>query len=610
MGYCTSSQNLITEFISREKVNGVIFFYCDQSDIISSFWPSAKSLASLQSIEIPSRFFYSDHRRIMFTAHYHFAVIADLKCPTIDSLLDFCSCQSYFNSSYRWLLFDDGTEKKRSTNLVSTLNLNIDSHVTMISKRDNQTADICDVYGTVRNRGGAIHLSMVGLVDSGRVTFWNRTNNAYNYRKDLDGVELHVAITTQQIAKKVPYMEHFQSFIPPRKYSVDRLGYRLTMLLSKHLNFKCKLIFVKSWSYDVLKTNSSKGIIGQLQQKLVDFAVTPLALTPERVDAFDFTIPISDGKFVTIFRHPKKNQAQNIFLLPFEDVVWIAVLLVLIISGLLLLATYFAERGINSMGNFQFLLTVFGYICQQGYSGVAIQSSTRITLLIVVIFSFLIYQFYATFIIGYLLVLPPKTIRTLEQLLASNLKYSIEDLAYNRDYFNRTNITIALELYERKVLPNKQGFVNVSTGIELVKQGGYAFHCDSSYGYTLIADTFDMQQICELQEIILYPFRPLHIPIIKGSPLKELFRVSLQRFREIGVSDYYSRKFRAEKLHCMKTDYEYERVYFSDIVCLLWVLAGGMVIASGVLLMENVVFHIRRCLEMREYYKQHRYWLD
>lgn len=58
--------------------------------------------------------------------------------------------------------------------------------------------------------------------------------------------------------------------------------------------------------------------------------------------------------------------------------------------------------------------------------------------------------------------------------------------------FQRTNIAVARELYERKVLTHEFGFTNVSMGLSLVKRGGYAFHCDNSYGNTFIMSEWNI----------------------------------------------------------------------------------------------------------------------
>lgn len=168
---------------------------------------------------------------------------------------------------------------------------------------------------------------------------------------------------------------------------------------------------------------------------MVDFSASPLSLAKERLLSYEVTASISTAKLETIFRHPKSDNTRNIFLLPFHNVVWFALLLILIIASILLLIAFCRERRSDAISNCHFILAILGFLCRQPYSGQTSVISSRITIFAVIVFSIIIYQFYSTFIIGYLLVLPPKTIRTTKQLLESELKYSIEDLTYNRDFF-------------------------------------------------------------------------------------------------------------------------------------------------------------------------------
>lgn len=45
------------------------------------------------------------------------------------------------------------------------------------------------------------------------------------------------------------------------------------------------------------------------------------------------------------------------------------------------------------------------------------------------------YQFYSASIVGSLLMTKPKTIKTLKNLIDSDLKIAIEDIVYTRDFF-------------------------------------------------------------------------------------------------------------------------------------------------------------------------------
>ena len=61
------------------------------------------------------------------------------------------------------------------------------------------------------------------------------------------------------------------------------------------------------------------------------------------------------------------------------------------------------------------------------------------------LFGFLILQFYSGSIVGSLLMEKPARIKTLRQLIDSELKLGIEDIIYNRDYFKVNDL----------MLPNK-----------------------------------------------------------------------------------------------------------------------------------------------------------
>lgn len=185
---------------------------------------------------------------------------------------------------------------------------------------------------------------------------------------------------------------------------------------------------------EAIGTNSTSGIIGQLQQNLVDFSITPMAVTAERIGSFDQTVGILDVRIMTVFRHPKDSGARHIFLKPFENLVWVGIGIVVLLSIFVFTMAVCTKRRC-SLDFLQCATAVVGVICQQGSVDKISFGLSRIATIAVVVFSILIYQFYSCYFIGYFLVLPPKTIRTLEQLITTNIKVSVEDLSYNRDFF-------------------------------------------------------------------------------------------------------------------------------------------------------------------------------
>lgn len=61
--------------------------------------------------------------------------------------------------------------------------------------------------------------------------------------------------------------------------------------------------------------------------------------------------------------------------------------------------------------------------------------SNRIAALSVLLFSLLVYQFYSANIVSLLLRVPPRAIKTIEDLRDSNLRLGVEDIGIDRAYF-------------------------------------------------------------------------------------------------------------------------------------------------------------------------------
>lgn len=95
----------------------------------------------------------------------------------------------------------------------------------------------------------------------------------------------------------------------------------------------------------------------------------------------------------------------------------------------------------------QFLFAItntrlYGYVSKR--SSIFIPGSSEHPLLpagryivwLILLFTFAIYQFYSASIVGSLLMVKPKSIRTVRDLIDSSLDLGIEDIIYNRDFFN------------------------------------------------------------------------------------------------------------------------------------------------------------------------------
>uniref|UniRef100_A0A6E8V0X4 Ionotropic glutamate receptor C-terminal domain-containing protein n=1 Tax=Anopheles coluzzii TaxID=1518534 RepID=A0A6E8V0X4_ANOCL len=518
----------------------------------------------------------------MFYERYKTAITLNLECSGIESVLSHLSDNAYFNDTFHWLMFG-GRNFEQVTCLLSAQNINYDASIMLVFDRGDRADvpkifEVYDVRGTVKRRGGRVSFELLGTVSS-----------------------------LNQLPKKHqprPLIEYLNTVKRQTSYTATIHSYQLVKLLEMKLNFKLIVILTEDWRFDLIGKNSSRGVVGQIQTKQVDFATTPFAITPERIAIFETTIEIAHGTFYTVFRHPKSLNNSNIFMLPFTTNVWLAITLIFGAVALLiaLLIVCFNRTGRSrSQSTFEWLveqslLGTLGMVCQQGiHHRIIWWSSNQVLVLVAMCSSMILFQFYCSFIVGYQLITPPKTINTLQKLVDSEIQMTVENLSYQHDFFRRTNNPAALKLYETKILPNRYGgFVNLSFGMQLVRQGGYAFHCETSYGNALIIETFTEREICDLQQVQLYPQRPVHLPLIKGSPLRELFKVNLQLIKERGLLAYHHARYYTPRPKCNKQSSTHtEQIYLADVRFAFVLLAAGMAASAALLGSELVFLHLR-----------------
>ncbi|XP_065360298.1 uncharacterized protein Ir64a [Calliphora vicina] len=293
---------------------------------------------------------------------------------------------------------------------------------------------------------------------------------------------------------------------------------------------------------------------------------------------------------------------------------------------------------------FESLLFYIGSICQQGLSFSTFFFSGRCIVITSLMFSFSIYQFYSASIVGTLLMEKPKTIRTLRDLIHSNLEIGVEDIVYNRDYFLRTKDPDAQELYAKKVTSvpttGDTGFVdappdNVALptqmvemtdaqkakayrdilhshetgahaktneasnwydpdfGVGKIKKGRFAFHVDVATAYKIIADTFSEKEICDLTEIQLFPPQKMVSIVQKGSPLRKVITYGLRRVTEVGLTDYQRKVWHSPKPRCVKQLHTDDlRVDMQTFSSALLVLIFGYAVSLLILSLEIVHFKL------------------
>lgn len=108
----------------------------------------------------------------------------------------------------------------------------------------------------------------------------------------------------------------------------------------------------------------------------------------------------------------------------------------------------------------------------------------------------------------------------------------------------------------------------------------------------------------------LFPPRAVNLNVPKGSPLKEIFRVTLRRLLEIGLAEYYQRKLFMKRPSCLKQNTASVQVRLEDIGDLCILLMIGVSLSIAILMVEIVEFRVRKYWEMKQFAKHYTGWLD
>lgn len=588
-----SSQNsinknpkLIVDFLNYSKVKTGIMFYCNESLDFNQWKLIQSSEFKYFSFHEISKFNFKEEENINFLMKFNYnkmGVICDLSCPKIDNLFNISSKFNFFNSSYSWLMVTENLNS--SIELLSPQNINLDAEITLAVENEYYY-ELYDIYNPSFKYGAELIVTPKGnYYDEFNFTM---TESKFDQRSDLKGIKINVGVAATHVKKSQTLLEFLESEDNPSLDVQHRHHYRLFKVLAKKHNFTFLMHRTSIWISSSNNGTFATGLLKMYKTKQIDMSISPLRVAPDRIDLMHFSVTTYVTTPTIIFRHPR-NSFRSPFLQPLSPWVWNCILIITIIVSILITITM--RRSVRrKVSLIRAFMTAHGVMCQQGFMENFNRSSTRFILLIFIFFSQIINQFYGSYIVGSLLTDPPKTINNIRQLIDSNIKVGIEDVIYNKVFFQSTTDPLAIELYNKKVLHAPSGgFLSIDQGLALMQKGGFAFHFDTSYGYRMISELFNEDEICELHQMILHPYRPLSVTVTKNSPFKELIMVEMLRLTEHGIINYFDNKWQGKKPHCVKSITKVKAMDIDDASWIFLILIFAILMSILVALCEN--FH-------------------
>ncbi|XP_052859873.1 ionotropic receptor 75a-like [Anopheles cruzii] len=541
-------------------------------------------------------------------------VVVDLKCNATGRFLREAEHQLYLN--FRWLLVD--TEALEGPNVAVASQLEryfgvlqpcpvlLSSEVFLMMPESEQAILFAQVYRV--SRDAELRVEDYARWSATRMEELRTEKVTSVRRKNLYGHQLRASM----VITNPDTIHHLTDYKDKHIDTITKVNYLLTNCLATYLGATVSYSQVSTWGYYNATTRLWDGMIGELVHDTADLGASPLFLTTDRTSVIQYLAMTSATRSKFIFRSPKLSYTENVFLLPFDNDVWACVIAVIACSSVLLLVALWGEwrlAGPNAQlmatdpatltPSFRdALLMTYGASCQQGSSVLPRNCSARLITLLTFIVLMFLYASYSASIVA-LLQSPSTKIRSLEDLLASRLKFGVHDTVFNRYYFTHATEPTRRAIYERKVARPDGGpaaFLELEQGIDRIRQGLYAFHVEQGVGYKVIGETYQEDEKCGLQEIQFLQVVDPYYAIQKNSSFEEHIKIGLFRLNEHGIQYRENAKLYTKKPRCSGGGGKFVPVSLVDVEPAVWIILWGAGLAMGFFLLEYLYHRTRaRC---------------
>ncbi|KAG5900001.1 hypothetical protein JTB14_009087 [Gonioctena quinquepunctata] len=566
--------------------------------VVGSFQNTAKlkMLRALafghQTISI-LRLDHPNNLKILKTQNNHIGVILDGDCDgrKTEKFIKQCGKDKLFGVTHHWLII---SRNKAFSDIFEDIELYINADIHFAHPKDDATNTyvIEDVFNPAFGKGGELKKRVLGYYTQNAGYPLQGQECKYRLRRNMTGVTLK-----SHIVLPVPFERELLDYLNTETHreinTFNRFHHSLLCPCVSYYNFTANVTLTKSWGY-LTRNGTFDGLVGALARQAVDYGSSPLFVRTDRATVMEYGRRTWTLRAAFIFRNPKSKNSVDTFIKPLSWSIWLCTLFSSLFVILLLRLAHMNEKKHidkhTDTGWSYFVIYTVGAFCQQGMTVTPFSYSGRIIIMSLLILSLMIYQFYSASLVSHLLMKPKTRIKSVEDILTSNMKVGCEDILYNRDYFLYTTDRSSKELYYNKILSKKNtsNFLPPKEGLVMVKNGQYAFHVELATAYPIIQETFPDASICELREVQMYRTQPMHANYQKNSPFRDMFDTCLQRLAELGILHRELTFWHPKKPECTQSksitfiglDYFYPAFMF---------LAIGMILSLLILTTEIYV---------------------
>ncbi|KAJ2939230.1 hypothetical protein O0L34_g8542 [Tuta absoluta] len=349
---------------------------------------------------------------------------------------------------------------------------------------------------------------------------------------------------------------------PPVSVIIQVISMAVLHIVAERHNFRFMYSTSDRWVGNC-KPEDTASVSGSLYHGYHD--ITPVIRTTV-CGSYDIIHPAADSIETRYFYRIPTHGAgkfENQFFRPLATYSWICVFFVISLCALALLLSAKIEH--RPMPAQYAAFSVAASFCQQFFedsgnvAGRRLSQARRMSIFVTSLFCLLLYNYYTSSVVSWLLNGPPPSINSLQELMESPLKLVYEDVGYAKSwlqnptyYFNVKNAKVENEM-RKKVLNKKKDsplLLTAEEGIKMIKAGGFAFHTEVNTANMYISRMFNQMDLCELGSLQSMEKTTLYPAVQKNSPFREFFVWSSARLAVRGIISCIQHRVRSPIVSC------------------------------------------------------------
>ncbi|XP_023245947.1 uncharacterized protein LOC106637821 [Copidosoma floridanum] len=468
----------------------------------------------------------------------------------------FASECKLFNELYYWLVL--GSNLNESLSLINDESFGLSTDFVIAIFEEDKFL-LYNTYNPSKSKGGLLITSHLGV--------WNKSNDLNNVeinkveRWNLQGIRLKIGVFTANKPVEMSIKEYLHDYNFRQFDRITRLGYIMWKHLSEMFNFTLDFFESSTWN----KSDINGPVIKALLKGDIDASGTANTIKYEQIGILKNMFYFSE--YVV--------RSMGISLLSINALAFL----------LLFSSDDFYETYLRSV------IIHIGAFCQQSTEFSSDSLSGRIAILHILISNLLLYNYYLASAVSNRLSEPIVPINdSLYELGKKDFQYASESIIGFDHYIKSDDSEIkSFYINHWSKIPESQKFVPPENGMNLVSEGGFAYHTLPEVGYPYVERYFDYRKICELQEVNLVKPTQLSIFVHMDSTFFEMLKNGFARLTEVGVRDRLLQQWSTTKPSCRSDILTSDSVKIKEVIPAIVFLLFSMLISLALLTLELMV---------------------